>query len=248
VLTDFDGTLAPIVDDPASSAPLPGAVDTLHRLAAEFATVAVVSGRRCAFLAEVLEIGRGRGRSPLQAFGLYGAERVDADGNVTTDPGPQLWREAIAAAANELRDLLPAQVAVEAKDVAATVHWRVAPERGEAAEQVARALAGRHGLSVRNGRMSVELVPPSAPDKGGVVRALAAGSEAACFLGDDVGDLAAFRALAELARTSPTRAVRVAVASDESPPGLVDEADVVLDGPEAALEFLERLARTARQA
>ena len=45
IITDFDGTLAPIVDDAAAARPLEGVVDALHLLAARYARVAVVSGR-----------------------------------------------------------------------------------------------------------------------------------------------------------------------------------------------------------
>ena len=37
---DFDGTLAPIVDDPEAAAPLPGTTELLGRLAGRFAAVA----------------------------------------------------------------------------------------------------------------------------------------------------------------------------------------------------------------
>lgn len=43
---DFDGTLAPIVDDPEQARPLPGMVDLLGPLAARFAAVALLCGRR----------------------------------------------------------------------------------------------------------------------------------------------------------------------------------------------------------
>jgi trehalose 6-phosphate phosphatase len=49
---DFDGTLAPIVDDPDQARPLPGVVDLLGALAGRFAAVALVSGRPAAYLAE----------------------------------------------------------------------------------------------------------------------------------------------------------------------------------------------------
>ncbi|MHB1975278.1 MAG: trehalose-phosphatase, partial [Acidimicrobiales bacterium] len=81
VLSDFDGTLAPIVDDPRAAAALPGAIDSLHRLASRLGRVAVVSGRPVDFLVGALGIGEGR--SPLDAYGLYGAEHVAADGSVT---------------------------------------------------------------------------------------------------------------------------------------------------------------------
>src|SRR4051812_8239399 len=50
LLCDFDGTLAPIVDDPAAAGPLPGAVEVLARLSERLGLVAVVSGRPVSFL------------------------------------------------------------------------------------------------------------------------------------------------------------------------------------------------------
>jgi trehalose 6-phosphate phosphatase len=240
LLSDFDGTLAPIVDDPASSVPLPGAMEVLHRLARRFTTVAVVSGRPAAFLAAALGVGSGASR--LGAYGLYGAERVGPDGEVVIDPETEEWAASVTAAADELRDVVPPGVVIERKRTAATVHWRSAPEHELVALDLARGAADRHGLELRTGRMSAELVPAHAMDKGAVVHMLASEARAACFLGDDAGDVPAFRALAELSRTAGTKVVRVAVASRESPPALLGEADVVLDGPRAALAFLERLA------
>jgi trehalose 6-phosphate phosphatase len=49
---DFDGTLAPIVDDPNEARPLPGTVELLGHLAARFAAVALLSGRPADYLAK----------------------------------------------------------------------------------------------------------------------------------------------------------------------------------------------------
>ena len=62
----------------------------------------------------------------------------------------------------------------------------------------------------------------------------------ACF-GDDLGDLPAFAALAELAGTGVAVA-RVAVVDPESPAEVALAADLVVDGPEGALDLLARLA------
>ena len=55
---DFDGTLAPIVDDPAAARPLAGVVELLEPLASRFAAVALISGRPAGYLAEVRQICR----------------------------------------------------------------------------------------------------------------------------------------------------------------------------------------------
>jgi trehalose 6-phosphate phosphatase len=61
--------------------------------------------------------------------------------------------------------------------------------------------------------------------------------------GDDLGDLAAFVAAAQLAAEGGDT-LRVAVRSPEAPERLVADADLVVDGPPGLRDFLERL--TAR--
>src|SRR5690606_10224881 len=94
---------------------------------------------------------------------------------------------------------------------------------------------------VRGARMSIELHPPIAADKGTALESLVDDLEAVCFIGDDMGDLPAYDALDRLAARG-VQAVRVAVASSEAPPELIERADLVLDGPPEVLAFLRRLA------
>ena len=74
-----------------------------------------------------------------------------------------------------------------------------------------------------------------------MVRELAAGLDAACFLGDDDGDLAAFDALDALERDG-LFALRVGVRSAEGPAAILERSDVQVDGPAGVLELLERLS------
>ncbi len=231
VLTDFDGTLAPVVDDPKSAVPLPGAADVLRRLARRFGRAGVVSGRPVSYLVERLG-------TDLWLSGLYGLERWE-EGRRVEAPEAERWRpvvaEATARAENELGPL------VEAKGLSLTLHFRTAPERGDEARSWAEEEAERTGLVVAEGRASVELHPPVDADKGTVVEEAASGMAAACFFGDDVGDLSAFGALERLAAAGVATA-RVAVNSAEADPELVERADVVVDGPTEALAVLEALA------
>lgn len=238
VVTDFDGTLAPIVADPDGSVPLPGAVEVLHRLAERYATVAVVSGRPAAFLSERLGMGEG---SRLQASGLYGLELVTGPGSVTA-PAAEAWRSVVAQVAAEAEASAPAGLLVERKGLSVTLHYRTAPQLESWSRRFAAEQADATGLVVHGARMSQELRPPLAVDKGSVVAGLAQGLSAACFIGDDVGDLPAFAALEELASARPGfHALKVAVSSGEMAPGLRSGADLVVDGPEGALAFLRRL-------
>src|SRR5688500_1645696 len=88
VITDFDGTLAPIVEDPALAAALPGAPELLRRLARCYARVAVVSGRPAAFLADALQLD---GSEAVIASGLYGLELL-RNGAVAVHPEAEPWR------------------------------------------------------------------------------------------------------------------------------------------------------------
>ncbi len=93
--------------------------------------------------------------------------------------------------------------------------------------------------------MSVELRPPLDIDKGSVVGELAGRSTAACYFGDDLGDLPAFAALADRGRVPGVTAVSVAVVDDETPDEVVQAADVHIPGPAAALDVLAWLAESA---
>jgi trehalose 6-phosphate phosphatase len=238
VLCDFDGTLAAIVDDPEAARPLPGAARTLGRLAGAYRTVAVVSGRPAAFLREHLG-GRG-----VVLVGLYGLERVTGAA-IEEAEGAGGWRSVVDEVVARARGEGGPDADVEPKGLSVAFHYRRRPE-GEAETRAwVDAEARRTGLVVHPARRSLELRPPVDRDKGTVVRELATGLNAACFLGDDAGDLAAFDALDDL-EGEGTFALRVAVGSAECPPELQARADVQVDGPTGALELLERLSPPPR--
>ncbi len=239
VLTDFDGTLSPIVADPEEARALPAAPGVLARLAEHFAVVAVVSGRPVAFLARALS-----GAGPdVRLFGVYGLEWWEG-GEVHVAPEAEPWVERAGQVVAAARRQAPAGVGVEGKGAALAIHWRRAPGAGGWAQEFARDWARRTGLVLQPGRRALELRPPLPIDKGQVVERVAGGCTAACFAGDDAGDLSAFAALDRLARRG-LGVVRVAVADEESPPELVAAADVVVDGPFEALALLDRLAAAA---
>jgi trehalose 6-phosphate phosphatase len=236
VLTDFDGTLAPIVDDPTAAVPLPGTTEVLGRLAGRFGVVGVVSGRPVAYLLDRL----GAVASSLRLRGLYGLERADF-GEVGQDESLDGWRSVLDQVADRAQGDAPPGAGVERKGLAVTLHVRNAPGAAGWMDEVAAAAAADHGLSTHPGRLSVEIRPPVDTDKGTVVRELGTGRDAVCFLGDDRGDLPAFAALADL-RLAGAATLAVAVSSPEAPAELFDEADVVVDGPEAAQALLAQLA------
>jgi trehalose 6-phosphate phosphatase len=236
VLTDFDGTLAPIVDDPYGARPLDGAVDALRRLARRYGVVAVISGRPVSFL-----LDRFGDTGSVVLNGLYGLEWIGSDGarHEHAEAGP--WRSLIDAAADDAEAAAPVGTIVERKGLSVVLHVRTAPEHDEWARGWAEATADATGLALHPGRRSYELRPQVATDKGTVVDELVDGVERACFLGDDVGDLPAFDALDRLGAVAARTAVRIGVISPEAPVELVERADVMVDGPVGALDVLRWL-------
>jgi trehalose 6-phosphate phosphatase len=235
-LVDFDGSLAPIVDDPGAARALPAAVDALARLTPLLGRVAVVSGRPAAYLARELPV------AGLDLVGLYGLEGTRA-GEGWIDPRAREWVDAIAAAADELDARLPGVLVERKGELAVTVHWRRTPERAAECTDAATEVSAAHGLEApMRGRLAMELRPPVPVDKGTATEALVEGLHAAAFAGDDLGDVPAFAALAHLHREGRLGAgVSIGVRSDEAPDAVLD-ADVVVDGPPGLAALVGQLA------
>jgi trehalose 6-phosphate phosphatase len=241
-LVDFDGTIAPIQDDPDGVWPVPGAVPALAALAAAVARVGVVSARPVAFLRERL-----RGAGPLTLHGLYGLETLRDGREVVTDPAVEPWAPAVRELVERAARELPPAVRVEDKRVTVALHFRSAPGLGRTVERWSAEQAARTGLTAQRGRMVVELRPPVERDKGDVVRAETEGLACAWYVGDDLSDLEAFRALEEReAADGGFVGVRVAVANPETGAAVAAAADLVLGSPGDVPDLLTRVVRAVR--
>jgi trehalose 6-phosphate phosphatase len=246
VAVDFDGTLSPIVTDPAQSRLADGGLDALRQLAGVVGTLAVITGRPAA---EVVALGRLDQVPGLLVAGQYGAERWR--GGELTTPAPPA---AIGAVRRELPGTLAAAGAdpgvwVEDKGLALVVHTRPAADPVAALARLAgpvRALAERHGLAVHPGRAVLE-IRGSTDDKGQVVRGLVADRNptAVLFAGDDRGDLPAFAAVDQL-RAGGLPGLTVASRSAEAPE-VAEHADLAVDGPAGVIALLTTLATAARR-
>lgn len=240
LLFDFDGTLSPVVDDPAAAVALPGVAERLEHLAASYRLVGAVSGRPVAFLSEVLP-------PSVALSGLYGLESR-RDGRVVGHPEADRWRPVVAEVVEALAAATaPGQAAhgvvVEAKGLSITLHVRTRPDLDRVAVDLAHRLAAPAGLEVRPAKMSVELHPPIAVDKGTAVRDLAEGAAGVLYVGDDIGDLPAFDALDELAAgTPPVATVAVVVSGPELPAELAAAGRLLLPDQGAVIELLDALA------
>jgi trehalose 6-phosphate phosphatase len=220
LLLDVDGVLAPIVDRPEDARVPDDTRAELRRLAGSYGLVACVSGRASTSARAIV------GLDELVYVGEHGLE-LDADA--------PLWRTQLRAFADSV------DWPVEDKGLSLSFHYRNADDE-QAAEDILRDVAERaraEGLSPRFGRKVLEIRPPVDAHKGTAVRYLLGQRRLrrALYAGDDTTDLDAFRALDE---DGLELAVRVAVASNESPRELRESADVVVGTP---AEFLETVLR-----
>ncbi|HWO81214.1 trehalose-phosphatase [Gaiella sp.] len=219
ILLDVDGTLAPIVAGPENALIPDETRAELARLAARYALVACVSGRPGA------EVERMLGVPGVAIVGEHGLE---------LEPDAAAWAERIRRFARGV------DWPSEAKPLSASFHFRRADDEAAARAYLTRVAedAAAAGLVPRWGRMVLEVRPPVDAHKGTAVRTLVAraGVRRALYAGDDRTDVDAFDGLDGL-----ELGVRVAVASAEAPPELLEAADVVVDGTEGVLELLRAL-------
>ena len=250
---DFDGTLAPIVDDPASAHIHPEAPEVLLALSGVVRAIAVVTGRparKVLALGGLDDVGREIGETgrELFVFGQYGFERWSSTRRrVVTPRPPQGLSGFLRELPQVLRDADAADAFVEDKGLAIAVHTRRLDDPVAAfgrLEPRLRDLAGRYGMVLEPGRNVIEARSPGT-DKGTVVRDLAKEVDAGGFLfaGDDLGDVEAFEAVADL-REQGLPTLLVCSASDEES-ALVERSDVVVRGPDGVLDLLRRLTSDA---
>ncbi|WP_110183009.1 trehalose-phosphatase [Nocardioides solisilvae] len=247
---DFDGTLAPIVEDPTQAHIHPDAPELLLELAPLVRGIAVVTGRpaRQALAlgdldvlgAQVAELGR-----ELTVLGQYGNERWTSTERRVVSPRPP---HGLASFVREVPTLLrragAADAYVELKGLAVALHTRrLEDPRGSFARMLPllEDAAQRHGLSVEPGRLVVEVRAPGM-HKGLAVRGLAERLDAGAFLfaGDDLGDVEAFNELHAM-REEGTPTLVVCSDGGDGPEVLTELADLVVEGPDGVLGLLRGL-------
>jgi trehalose 6-phosphate phosphatase len=244
ILTDIDGTIAPIAPSPEDAAVPETTRELLRRLAGTYALVACLSGRRA------LDARRVVGVDQLAYSGNHGFELLlPGDSEVRPDPSLD-GHEADARRFVEGLDrgqLERTGLRTEDKGAIIALHWRGASDEG-AAESLAHEIASAaewQGLAPHQGRKVLEIRPNVAVNKGIAVAALipARPVDAALYGGDDRTDVDAFAALRMLQDDGKLAATAcVAVASDESPPEVTAAADLTVQGPEGFVAVLEALA------
>ncbi len=261
VITDFDGTLAPIVPDPPAATILPAARAALGRLVElggsldRPTAIAVLSGRDAA------DVARRVGVTRVQYLGQHGIEErwlvEEAGGearvSVATDPVMAAHGRALEAAADRVAARLgrPEWLVIEPKGASVGLHYRRAddPDAARSAllaavDEVGAAPDGPRLVPMESRRV-VELRPADAFGKGEATRRLIETTHAGSVLimGDDRTDAEAFETVRRWRTDTGRPALVVGVSgAHETPPEILELADILVPDPAAAAAVLAGLA------
>jgi trehalose 6-phosphate phosphatase len=234
---DFDGTLSPIVESPELAQLDPATLPLLSSLRKKLGMVAVISGRDTKSLAELI---------PLDGIMLVGNHGMETrqDGESLVLPEIEEVVPRLEQAARALEELVSTPgVRVERKRAAVSIHYRLAAQPAKLSRELRPKMvetAKRFGLALQEGRMVFELRPRIAIDKGVVLTRLVESidAEAIIYIGDDLTDVDAFRALRGM---DALETLSVGVRSSESSAQVLEEADLLVDGVDGVRQFLAEL-------
>jgi trehalose 6-phosphate phosphatase len=197
---DYDGTLAPIVDDPTKASIRPRTRELLTEVARLYPTI-VITGR-----AQDDALRRLRGVGVYGVIGNHGLEPWHAHDHLIA-----VVRSWLDRLAEPLRSV--DGVRIEDKVFSLAIHYRLAPDKPRARVEISRAVAELDRVRVVGGKQVVNLIPEGVPHKGIALERerVALGCDAAIYVGDDETDEDVFSA----ERVAPLLSVRIG-ASRES--------------------------------
>lgn len=241
LITDMDGTLAPIVPNPEDAYPTDRSKELLAHLRDHLTLVAAVSGRAVADLHARLDL------PGLVYSGNHGLERWENNA-VAVAPLVRDYTDALQHAKIAVEAIAPEGVMVEDKGATLSVHYRNAAVPAEINllfEPKLRDIADKHNLRLFSGRKVFELRPPLDIDKGTVFKQLVEEYEldAAVYIGDDTTDADALKMAGQLRDDGICHAVGVGVQSDDTPSVVLISADCLAEGVEGVEDFLDWLLK-----
>ncbi len=218
---DFDGTLVEIAPHPDAIHVPPDLAEQLARLNARLGgRLAIVSGRSLA------DLDRHLGKLNIAMAGSHGGEIRPAGSRDVQSLAPPLPGEVVRSLQAIARD--HGGLLVEPKPFSAAIHYREKPSAEADVVARASALGKAANMTVKRGKMVVELVMPGS-DKGRAVMQFMDMPEfhgaRPVFVGDDITDEDAFGAVKELKGEGILVGPERATAATSRLPGVADVHD-----------------------
>lgn len=239
IVSDIDGTLHPIIDRPEHIQFYDYTPTLLENLAEKYALVGLITGRSM--------------DSALQIIKAPGVVYV-------ANHGMEICRDHNRSVAGEVQQYLPQirtalemisksdlanepGIFIEDKYVSVAVHYRQAPEKMHDVEALLNKINDDMGLKLVKGRKVRELHPPVDINKGSAIESLLKdqGINLALYLGDDLSDIHAFRALKQI-QWPKFQSITIGVRSAEVPQlETEDSIDYLINNVEESIELLGML-------
>jgi trehalose 6-phosphate phosphatase len=243
IVTDIDGTIAPLAATPGAARVGADARHALMRLIPHLTLVAALTGRRAADGASVVQIPE------LPVVGNHGMEMLIGE-TLTADADAARYAPNVHRVIEQLRvSPLPPGTILEDKGPTASVHYRLAPNHREArAALFARLepLVTAEGLHLTEGRALFEIRPPVPIHKGHALMRLctAYALDAVVMFGDDLTDVDAFDALRSLRTAGKVVGLSVGVIAPDgtAPPEVLASVDAIATGVTGIAALLTAVA------
>ena len=247
LITDVDGTISQTAPTPQQAKVSPLCRHYLSLLCNQLALVAAISGRPAIQVKDMIKI------DGLVYIGNHGLERwTEGHSRFTIDA--QYYSGVIKAAIEELTPLLSTQgITIENKGMTASIHYRLSPEPRLAERDILAAIESSpqaKSLLIMQERMAVDLLPPVKVNKGTATLDLIQeyNLQGGIYLGDDLTDIDAFRAIHAASHDLNFRGFAISVISHEMPEKLAVEADFTLNGVNEVEHFLQWMSQTVLEA
>jgi trehalose 6-phosphate phosphatase len=240
LITDIDGTIAPTIPNILQAEITAINRHCLSILSKKLALVAVISGRQSR---EVKDMVNAEG---VICIGHYGMEYWQ-NNKAILHPDAETYVPAIRALVKELESLKSIEgIVIQDKWATVSVFYRQSPDKQSARKAILNLLKNSLNakvLRILDEKMVIGVVPPVDIDKGTAVANLIRQHQlrGAIFLGDDTGDVPAFRAIHLARQNRNFNGLAILVTGKETQHNINAETDFTLDGVQETETLLKWL-------
>ncbi len=231
LLCDFDGTLAPIIDDPELARPPDRICSALANLGQHLEVVGIISGRELEFLDQVFSPYSGGG-SHIKLFGLYGAQSNDKQFSDLLNP--KWMNDELEQKLLEFISPLLDKIEIETKKTGIVLHYRLNPSVAKDVLILAEQAAKEFHLQLTPGKKVIELTIDNQITKATVVDYMRSYLDSICYIGDDYGDILAIDTVNKKVKNG----LSIAVFSEEMPDELLYMSQLILPNTSAVHELI----------
>lgn len=236
LITDFDGTLSELQNDPTEASIDLNCLALLRNLSLHLPYLAILSGRDATQLANLVDL------EEVAYFGNHGAESI-IEGNQYfqeySEPDLSDMRELFS---NLQRTVRQPGIFWEFKKISASVHFRMSNIHRAKYElqEALRIFTIPKSIDIFWGREIMEIRLRSSPNKGTALESIVSSEQlmAAIYIGDDTTDLDAIKTFYQMKKNVGLKGFSVAVKSENMNNDLLRYADLFVSGIEGVETLL----------